>query len=97
MIDDHQKIKAGLVGLTRWNWLLIEALWVDESLRQQGFGARLMKIAEEEAKRRGCTEAILDTFSGEAKGFYQRLGYQMFAQVDDYPSGYSFYQLKKEF
>ncbi len=97
LLDDRQKVRAGLVGLTRWNWLLIEALWVDESLRRQGFGSRLMQLAEQEAKQRGCTEAILDTFSFEAKGFYEKLGYEMFAQVDDYPSGYSFYQLKKEF
>ncbi|MBW4442967.1 MAG: putative N-acetylmannosamine-6-phosphate 2-epimerase [Plectolyngbya sp. WJT66-NPBG17] len=97
LIDDRQKIRAGLVGLTRWNWLLIETLWVDESLRQQGFGRRMMMLAEQEAKQRGCTEAILDTFSFQAKGFYEKLGYEMFAQVDDYPSGYSFYQLKKEF
>ncbi|BAU11864.1 putative N-acetylmannosamine-6-phosphate epimerase superfamily protein [Leptolyngbya sp. NIES-3755] len=97
LIDDRQKIKAGLVGLTRWNWLLIEALWVEESLRHQGFGRQLMRVAEQEAKQRGCTEAILDTFSFQAKGFYEKLGYEMFAQVDDYPSGYSFFQLKKEF
>ena len=97
LIDDRQKIRAGLVGLTRWNWLLIEALWVDESLRQKGFGSRLMTLAEQQAKQRGCTEAILDTFSFQTKGFYEKLGYEMFAQVDDYPSGYSFYQLKKEF
>lgn len=97
LLDDRQKIRAGLVGLTRWNWLLIETLWVEESLRHQGFGKRLMHLAEQEAKRRGCTEAILDTFSFQAKGFYEKLGYEMFAQVDDYPSGYSFFQLKKEF
>ncbi|GAP97403.1 putative N-acetylmannosamine-6-phosphate 2-epimerase [Leptolyngbya sp. NIES-2104] len=97
LLDDRQKIRAGLVGLTRWNWLLIETLWVEESLRHQGFGKRLMHLAEQEAKQRGCTEAILDTFSFQAKGFYEKLGYEMFAQVDDYPSGYSFFQLKKEF
>lgn len=96
LLDDRQKIKAGLVGLTRWNWLLIETLWVDESIREQGFGRRLMQLAEQEAKQRGCTEALLDTFSFQAKEFYEKLGYEMFAQVDDYPSGYSFFQLKKE-
>ncbi|MBD1845719.1 putative N-acetylmannosamine-6-phosphate 2-epimerase [Cyanobacteria bacterium FACHB-63] len=97
LLDDRQKIRAGVVGLTRWNWLLIETLWVEESLRHRGFGKQLMLMAEQEAKRRGCTEAILDTFSFQAKGFYEKLGYEMFAQVDDYPSGYSFFQLKKEF
>jgi N-acylglucosamine-6-phosphate 2-epimerase len=96
LLDDRQKVKAGLVGLTRWNWLLIEVLWVEESIRQQGFGSRLMSLAEREARQRGCTEALLDTFSFQAKEFYEKLGYEMFAQVDDYPSGYSFFQLKKE-
>jgi len=97
LLDDRHKIRGGLVGLTRWNWLLIETLWVDESLRHQGFGKRLMMLAEQEAKQRGCTEAILDTLSLQAKRFYEKLGYEMFAQIDDYPSGCSFYQLKKEF
>jgi putative N-acetylmannosamine-6-phosphate epimerase/GNAT superfamily N-acetyltransferase len=96
LLDDRDKVKAGLVGLTRWNWLLIETLWVEESIRQHGFGSRLMDLAEQEAKQRGCTEALLDTFSFQAKEFYEKLGYEMFAQVDDYPSGYSFFQLKKE-
>ncbi|WNZ47013.1 putative N-acetylmannosamine-6-phosphate 2-epimerase [Leptolyngbya boryana CZ1] len=96
LLDDRDKVKAGLVSLTRWNWLLIEALWVEESIRRQGFASQLMHLAEQEAKRRGCTEALLDTFSFQAKEFYEKLGYEMFAQVDDYPSGYSFFQLKKE-
>lgn len=95
LLDERRRVRAGLVGLTRWNWLLVETLWVEESLRRQGFGSKLMQIAEQEARRRGCTEAILDTFSLQAKGFYETLDYQVFAHVDDYPSGYSFYQLKK--
>jgi putative N-acetylmannosamine-6-phosphate epimerase/predicted GNAT family acetyltransferase len=95
LLDERRRVRAGLVGITRWNWLLIETLWVEESLRRQGFGSKLMQIAEQEARRRGCTEAILDTFSLQAKGFYEALDYQVFAHVDDDPSGYSFYQLKK--
>ena len=95
LLDDYHKVRAGLVGLTRWNWLLIEVLWVEESLRRQGFGTKLMRLAEDEARRRGCNEAILDTFSFQAKDFYEELGYEVFAHVDDYPAGYSFYQLKK--
>ncbi len=97
LLDDGQKVRGGLIGLTRWKCLLIDTLWVDAALRQQGFGRRLMELAEQEALRRGCTEGFLDTFSFQAKGFYEKLGYQVFAQVDDYPSGYTFYQLKKAF
>lgn len=97
LLDDAQKVRGGLIGLTRWNCLLIDVLWVEESLRGQGFGRQLMELAEQQARQRGCIEGFLDTFSFQAKGFYEKLGYEAFAQIDDYPSGYTFYQLKKLF
>jgi hypothetical protein len=43
--------------------------------------------AEQEAITRGCRGAWLDTFSFQARGFYERLGYAVFGTLDDYPPG----------
>ncbi len=38
-----------------WNIAFIEALWVDEPLRNQGIGSRLLSDIEREAKKPGYT------------------------------------------
>lgn len=84
-------IAADLFG----GWAYISLLWVDPALRNQGFGAELLKRLEHEAIQMGCKYAHLDTYSFEARPFYERAGYQVFATLNDYPAGHSKYFLKK--
>ncbi|NDC39522.1 MAG: GNAT family N-acetyltransferase [Proteobacteria bacterium] len=75
LLDDANQLKAAVVGSCLWGRMYIRTLWVDESLRGAGYGKHLMLAAEKEAKRRGCTHAHTDTFSWQAPGFYEKLGY----------------------
>ena len=54
-----------------------------------------MRRAETEALARQCHHAWLDTFAFQARGFYERLGYQCFGTLDDYPVGSSRYFMSK--
>lgn len=94
--DAIGEIVGGLVGKTHWGWLFISHLWVTESLRGQGYGRELMLKAEQEAKKRYCAHAWLDTFSFQALGFYERLGYQIFGVLEDYPQEHKRYFLQKQ-
>jgi ribosomal protein S18 acetylase RimI-like enzyme len=60
-----------------------------------GAGRRLMMEAEAEALRRGCCAAELDTFSFQARGFYERLGYSVFGALEDYAPGQSRFYMRK--
>ena len=86
---------GGAMGYTHWEWLFVSHLWVDERLRGQGWGGRLMASLEEAAVRRGCHSAHLDTFSFQALGFYEKQGYARFGTLPDYPRGESRYFLCK--
>lgn len=88
-------VVGGLRGTTVWGWLQIKHLWVRENLRGRGLGTRLVQAAEEEARRRGCRSAWVDTFSFQAVEFYRKLGYEEFAHLDDFPAGESRIFLKK--
>jgi GNAT superfamily N-acetyltransferase len=72
-------------------------LWLAEEVRGQGFGSQLLSMAEGEARQRGCHHAFVDTTSFQALPFYQKCGYTLYAQLEDFPPGHRRYFLKKEF
>lgn len=94
--DDNHEIVGGLTGKTYWNYLDIEFLWVDESVRGNGLASKIINLAENEAKRRGCSFAMLDTYEFQALAFYLKQGYIKFGQLDGYCERYERYYLKKQ-
>ncbi len=96
--DADDKLAGGLVGLTWWGWLRIDILWLDEVVRGQEWGTRLVEAAEAEAVRRGCHHAFVDTMSFQALPFYLKLGYTVFGELCDLPagSGHKMHFLQKE-
>ena len=92
---DEFGVVGGLVGHTRWSWLYVAKLWVDERGRGKGIGTQLLAAAEERARTRGCTDASLDTFEYQARPFYEKLGYELFGTLDGYPPGYRQFYLRK--
>lgn len=85
--SDTGEILGGLWGETNFAHLHIDLLFVPETLRQIGLGRQMLLQAEHEAIARGCRGAWLDTYSFQARGFYERLGYAVFGILDDYPPG----------
>lgn len=93
--DAKGRVVGGLLGHIRWRWLYVAKLWVDDSLRGQGHGVSLMKAAEEQAILLGCIGAYVDTFEYQARPFYEKLGYELFGALEDYPPGYRQFHLMK--
>jgi len=87
--DPSGTVRGGLLGLTYWNWLFIDWLWLARDARGRGLGSRLLERAEEIARRRGCTDAYTDTFSFQAPGFWTRHGYGEFGRLDGMPPGHA--------
>ncbi|NKI94259.1 GNAT family N-acetyltransferase [Rhizobacter sp. SG703] len=93
--DDQGQVVGGAWGYTGFQWLFIQLLVVPADARGQGLGTQIMQRAEAEAVERGCVGAWLDTFEFQARGFYEKLGYTCFGQIDDYPPGFARYFMKK--
>ena len=94
--DAKQQVVGGLIGEIYWGWLYINLLFVREELRGQGYGDKIMSLAEEEAQRRGAKHAFLDTFSFQAPEFYQKRGYRIFGELKDFPPGHTRYYMTKD-
>ena len=54
-----------------------------------------MAQAEVRARERGCHSARLETFSFQALGFYEKLGYQDFARLGYPPDHHKHFMRKR--
>jgi GNAT superfamily N-acetyltransferase len=88
---------GGLWGKTIYDWLFVELLAVPEAWRGHGYGQALIAEAERVAREAGCIGLWLDTFEFQARGFYEKLGFEVFGTLEDHPLGSRRYFLKKRF
>jgi len=91
--SDNNKIIGGLQGNYNSQWLYINSLWVDSIYRGKGYGREMMLAVEEEAVNRGVSKSYLQTT--HALGFYQKLGYKVFTVIENSPTGFNMYYVKK--
>src|SRR5712671_4254300 len=66
------KVVGGLHGRSEFGLVYVAWLFLPEDLRGARIGSRVLAMAEEEGRRRGCTRIALTTLSIEAPGFYQK-------------------------
>ena len=93
--DEKGDLLAGLVAEAFGNWLEIEYLFVEEELRGQGIGSKLLQQAENEAKNRNCRFAFVNTYQFQAPDFYLSHGYKEVLTLQDYPyTGKRYYYQK---
>ncbi len=93
--SEKDTIIGGLIGLTYWDWLYIDRLWVDTVHRSKGIGTKILETAEQEARLRGCLGVYLNTHDFQNVAFYEKRGFKIEGEIKDFPKGYSRYLLAK--
>jgi GNAT superfamily N-acetyltransferase len=94
-LREGNAIVGGIVGEVWTAVLFIQLFWLEQRLRRKGFGAKLIKAIEVEARRFGATRAYVDTMSFQAPGFYRACGYKEFGSIEGYPGGVTRHWLTK--
>jgi GNAT superfamily N-acetyltransferase len=93
--DESGALCGGIIAHVWGGWLYIEFLYVDEPFRKHGYGAQLLAAAEDEARGHGCRNAHVSTYSFQARPFYERYGYRVISELEDFPPGHSHFHLRK--
>lgn len=74
-LDDVEgDVVAGASAVTYRGVLALDMLWVDEPLRDQGIGRRLVQMVEEAARARFCTQARV-AVTPASVAFFVGMGY----------------------
>ncbi len=95
LIREGDRTVGGLTGYTMWGWLFVAMFFIPAARRGERLGARILRMAEDEARARGCVGVWLDTHDWQAPGFYQKRGYAGFAELPDYPPSHSRFLVRK--
>jgi GNAT superfamily N-acetyltransferase len=90
------EVVGGLHGRSEFGLVYIAWFFLPEDLRRARISSRVLAMAEEEGRRRGCTRIALTTLSVEAPGFYKKQGYDVAATIDCEPPGLTHYYMMKK-
>lgn len=89
-------LMAGITTNIAWQAMYVHNLWVHPDLQGQRIGTKLMQMAEDEAQQRDLRFVWLRTFSFQARGFYEKRGYRVVGELQDWPPGQVFYTMRKD-
>lgn len=95
--DENGRLLGGVLACSvLWNVLYVESVWVREACRRMHIASALLAAVEEEARKKGCYMAQLDTFDFQAREFYEKCGYRVFGTLADVPRGHERYYMCKQ-
>jgi GNAT superfamily N-acetyltransferase len=93
---ETRQILGGITGKTTLGTAFLDLFHLPDSLRGTGLGSQLLRAFEDEARRRGCLNAVLYTISFQAPGFYEKNGWVRFGEIPCAPQGSSRIFLTKQ-
>ena len=94
LAEDGAMIAACSADVDSIDIAVVEAIWVDEARRGEGFGSYLLGEIEREIKAAGGVFAVAYAFDWQS-GFFEKNGYALCGCVGDRPAGHAFCILKK--
>jgi len=87
--DAKGRLLGGAILQSYWKETYVELLWLSAKARRLGLGRRLIAEAERRARKRGSVLIHLNTYSFQAPGFYEKLGFKRFGGMAGSPRGAS--------
>lgn len=91
----NDEIIGVAMGESKYDWLILQYLWVNELHRDKGVGSDLMRQLDQLALRRELYGIHLDTFEFQARSFYEKMGFMVFGELEHHPQGFKRYFMKK--
>lgn len=93
-VDGH--FIGGLTATRDFDSIYIDYFVVEQEYRKSGIGRKLLLRLEEIAKEKNVKRIMLNTYSFQSPGFYEKMGYKPNLIIDPVFSNYKHYHFIKE-
>ena len=88
-LKNHENIiVGGIMGYATLNMFFISHLYVNESVRNQGLGQKLLIAIENSATKLGCNLLRLNTLNEQTGNLYARAGFKETIRINNYMNGF---------
>jgi ribosomal protein S18 acetylase RimI-like enzyme len=95
--DNYGRVIAGVTGVALVNYdCIVQLVAVDPAHRRQGWGRKLLQELDKFARANNCNNIRLETADFQARGFYEKMGYQKVAEMDNSFLGHKVYIMRKD-
>ena len=95
LVDQDGRFAAGVIAdVDKGESGFVDALFVEEPLRNRGLGTFLMKEVEKMARENGASMVITNAGDWNV-GFFKKNGYLLRGELKDVPKGHDCYELYK--
>lgn len=94
---NNELVIGGLIIEKCSDAFYIKTLWVHDSFKKQGIGSKLLTMLDGEAENQNIPKIFTDTYTFQARGFYEKHGFKVIGIIREYILGYDKIYLKKEF
>ena len=95
LVDQDGRFAAGVIAdVDKGESCSVDALFVEEPLRNRGLGTFLMKEVEKTARENGASMVITNAGDWNV-GFFKKNGYLLRGELKDVPKGHDCYELYK--
>lgn len=95
-VYENDKLIGGAIGFIEYGWYFLEELYIDEHYRGNSIGTKIINEIEKCAKENNAIGVRMETWDFQAKGFYEKMGYKVYATFEDCPPGTTDYFLRKK-
>ncbi len=94
-LHENGKLKGGLSFTVDWSWIFITEVWLDQSIRSQGWGEKLINEMERFGKEENLKGAYVESTSFQNYMFYEQMGFERFGTIEEMPPGHTSYYYRK--
>lgn len=84
-IDDD--VIGGVVFYNQMDWMFIERSYINPEYRNKKIGTKIFNELEKYCKENQLVGMRLSTWDFQAKGFYEKIGFDLIYQIKDCPRG----------
>ena len=89
------KFAGGITICKKMNWIDFDVLFVKEEFRKKKIGTAIINEIFKYCKEEKIDGIHLFTLDFQAKGFYEKMGFTLIAEIKDWPKGITRYELIK--